>query len=169
MHVFVNAANARGYGSRAVAQLVLKSLAEAANGAHALEAWGPRSWGWTGVAGRHPLHVVPDGWRGKAFAELLWIPARIRRERHARLLSLADTSTPRCRVPHVLLVQQAYLAYQPSELDFELSPRARAKFMALSVYFQAGLAGVDHGGHEAAPGGPLAYSDIAHRCCADDA
>jgi glycosyltransferase involved in cell wall biosynthesis len=60
------------------------------------------------------------------------------------IFSLGDTGLPYAPVPQLLLVQQAYLAYAPSEWGFSPPPAFRAKMGLLTSYFRLGLDTVEH-------------------------
>ena len=55
------------------------------------------------------------------------------------MLSLSDTSAPCLGIPHALFVQQAFLAYPPSEWDFTLPWPFRAKMAIMAAYFRIGM------------------------------
>ena len=59
-----------------------------------------------------------------------------------RLFSTGDTSTIKPAKPHMLLVQQAYLAYPPSAFDFAMPAKFRMKLWAMAVYFRLGMSGI---------------------------
>ncbi len=133
MRVLVNAASLRGYGSGAVGRSILAAL-----GRHPdvrLFAYVPSEWS---PPPSVELRRVRAGVLGKLVAENVRLRARARREGDV-VFSLGDTSAPRIRLPHLLLVQQAYLAYPPSEWGFVPPPRFRAKLALITGYFRAGL------------------------------
>jgi glycosyltransferase involved in cell wall biosynthesis len=78
----------------------------------------------------------------KLVLEAFEIPRTLRKWGADRLFSLGDTSVPRCEVPHLLFVQQAYLAYAPEEWGFQVPRRLRVRMALMAGYFRAGLPGV---------------------------
>jgi glycosyltransferase involved in cell wall biosynthesis len=109
-------------------------------GAREFLIWVPHEWKLE--PGAFELRRTHPGLRAKATTEWLEIPRAIREGRVDHLLSLGDTSCPRPGVPHVLFVQQAFLAYSPAEWGFAPPLRMRAKAELMSQYFRAGRAGV---------------------------
>jgi glycosyltransferase involved in cell wall biosynthesis len=134
MRIAVNFGNAAGLGSREVALLSLKALQEVAPG-ESFEVWGPRE---IELRGDIRLHSTEGLWQ-KSIAELLAIPLTLRLRPADCLFSLGDTSTPAVSLPHLLLVQQAFLAYDTSLLDFPLSPLFRQKLCLMELYFKTTL------------------------------
>jgi len=135
-------ATLRGLGSASVGRHVLSEL-DVQGAAHAFEAWVPAEWPGdieTGLV-RSRLHRVQAGLGAKFFVENRTIRGAIRRGEVERLFSLGDTSLPWPGLPHLLLVQQAYLAYEPEDWGFQAPLVSRAKMAAMAAYFRAGLAG----------------------------
>lgn len=142
MRIALNAGTLRGAGSSAVGQALLRALAKNI-GPHRLFGLVPREW-------PLPSEVVEPAWLLKTDAGLgkkFWnesrmLPAILRMARCDVLLSLGDTSTPRPGVPHVLFVQQAFLAYPRAQWGFRPPARFAARMRAMALYFRAGLGGV---------------------------
>jgi len=132
----------RGLGSASVGQNILLELARQGE-AHAFEAWIPEEWPDAAVAGleRTQAHRVRAGVRAKFVDENLRIRRSIRRGQADRLFSLGDTSLPLPGLPHLLMVQQAYLAYERGDWGFRPPAPARAKMRLMATYFRAGLTG----------------------------
>lgn len=57
---------------------------------------------------------------------------------------MGDSGAPRPGVPHLLLVQQAFLVADDWELDFDLPVAFKWRLRAMRAYFGAGLAGATH-------------------------
>lgn len=68
----------------------------------------------------------------------------LRRWRADVLFSMGDTGMVRSPVPHLLLVQQAYLAYGPEERGFRLPWRWEFKMRAMEAYLRAAVPSVQH-------------------------
>lgn len=134
----------RGAGSAVVGRGVLDALLRSGT-RHELVAWLPSSWDWEPPS---PLDVsfkafrVREGLGSKVVTENVAIRRAIRTKGIDVLFSLGDTSLPWPGVPHLLLVQQAYLAYPPESWDFELPPAFRAKMALAALYFRACKPGV---------------------------
>lgn len=140
MKIAVNASTLRGLGSANVGRQVLAGLLEVGRD-HEFDLWIPREWDALGDLARNNanVHRVRSGGAAKFAVENLAIRTSLRRWSADRLLSLGDTSVPHCPVPHLLLVQMAYLAYAPDALDFPLPPPFRAKIALMEAYFRACL------------------------------
>ena len=138
MRIAVHAATLRGFGSGAVGRSILCALARVAR-EHQITAFVPACWGWRpGELGEH-VRLRPV--RAGGFAKLGFENVTLRRAlgSHDALLSLGDTSLVACPAPHLLLVQQAYLAVEPRTLDFPMPPAWAAKLRLVDTYFRAGL------------------------------
>lgn len=141
MRLAVHAGTLRGEGSSHVGRQLIQSLS-ATPASSDLLAWVPAEWDLKVTSsGRCELIGTRPGMARKLALECVEIPLRLARWKAEALLSLGDTSAVRPRVPHVLFVQQSYLAY-PGPLRFPLPPGFRAKLRLMSSYFAAGLAGV---------------------------
>lgn len=144
MRIALNMGNLRGFGSRQVGQGVLRSLADDAR--DELAVWVPRQWGWSAdeIGARHRLAQVNTGIVPKFIGDNISLRRHLLKEQPDCLFSLGDTSIIGCNVPHLLLVQQAYLAYRPDQWDFPLPKQMRAKMAVMSVYFRLCLPTVSH-------------------------
>lgn len=145
MRLALNLGNLRGFGSRQVGQGVLHGWI--GNGwDDSLTAWVPSSWDWPKghLGSAHRLNSVEAGLAGKFVADNLSIRRHLRAGDSQALFSLGDTSLPHCSVPHLLLVQQAYLAYPPDQWGFEPSGAFRVKMALMAAYFRAGLSTISH-------------------------
>jgi glycosyltransferase involved in cell wall biosynthesis len=80
-----------------------------------------------------PSKFVTDNWA---------IRAHLASQDTDAVFSLGDTSLIACKRPHLLLVQQAYLAYRPEDWGFEPRRGFRAKMALMAAYFRAGLPSV---------------------------
>ncbi len=141
MKIALNMATLRGAGSSAVGKGVLKHLCELAP-EHEFLAWTPDNWDLEELPGNCRHFAVAPGIGNKFATENLRIRQTLRREKVDALFSLGDTGPPFVSIPHVLLVQQAYLAYRPSEWGFQPPPAFRAKMKLAAYYFRLGLSGV---------------------------
>src|SRR5690554_6054171 len=141
MRIALNMANLRGQGSRQVGQGIHTGLLAA--GVDIAHCWIPEVWpdlpDFRGNVSRVRSGLLP-----KLLADNVSVRAHLRRLDAACLFSLGDTGTIAPPVPHLLLVQQAFLAYTSEDLDFPLTAAFRAKLTLMSKYFQAGLPGVTH-------------------------
>lgn len=139
MRIAIHAGTLRGAGSSNVGRALIAALQR--KDEHQFVTWVPKEWSLP----RSPLtrtHVTSSGIRSKFSLELAELPMRIRRGEWEVLLSLGDTSSPRVAVPHVLFVQQAYLAYSASAWGFRPNPSFGAKMHIMSAYFRMGLSNV---------------------------
>lgn len=136
MRVALNLSNLRGYGSRQVGRGIRKGLRAAS--VDVVHAWLPRG----EAEDAEPATQVRPGALAKVLADNLAVPRGLRAVGATHLFSLGDTGPVRPGVPHLLLVQQAFLTYALDELDFYVPPAFRAKIALLQAYFRAGLKGV---------------------------
>lgn len=141
MKVALNMATLRGAGSSAVGKGVLEHLCKLAP-EHQFLAWTPDDWELHEPATNCRIFSVPPGIGNKFATENLSIRQALRREKVDALFSLGDTGPPFVSIPHLLLVQQAYLAYRPNEWGFQPPPAFRAKMKLAAYYFRLGLRGV---------------------------
>lgn len=132
MKVLLSATALRGTGSMALGKAVTEALEERND--VELTSWVPRAWGLPAT------HAVSSGFASKIWHENVSI--RVDARRHDVLFSLGDTGTPVAAIPHLLLVQQAYLAYPQDEWGFDPSPRLAAKMRAITTYFSIARRGV---------------------------
>jgi glycosyltransferase involved in cell wall biosynthesis len=145
MRVILNMATLRSHGSAWVGQGVLAGLGRTATD-HQFLAFVPAQWDPALFAGYDHIQIQPvaNGWRGKLLAELKLIPAAFSSFKADRLFSLTNNGLLKSPVPHLLLVHQAYLAYQPAELRFPLPPRFRLKLRLLAWLFRLSMQSVHH-------------------------
>lgn len=143
MRIAIHAGTLRGSGSASVGRGTLRAMA-AAPREHELVAWVPRGWGMSPdqLGPLLELRHLGPGLRQKLAFESAALPRELRQLRANRLFSMGDTSTPRPKVPHLLLVQQAYLAYSPADWGFKPPRRFAARMTLMAAYFHAGLGGV---------------------------
>lgn len=136
MQIAVNLATLRGSGSGRVGQCVLSEMAKFGD---VFEAWIPAEWGWDSdyLGSNVELHQCRSGFVSKFITENMRIERRVNRGgRTDVLFSMGDTSLPRCRLPHLVMVQSAYLAYHPDEWDFDLPLAFRSKQKLIELYFR---------------------------------
>lgn len=143
MKIGLHMGTLRGFGSRWVGQCVLREITTART-EHHFEAWVPTSWLQDCPTLSFPAAttVCRPGLLQKFLVENVAIRRAIAAQRIERLFSLGDTSLPGCRVPHLLMVQQAYMTYALPELDFPLPAGFRFKLQLMAWYFQLGLPSV---------------------------
>lgn len=142
MKIALHLGTLRGFGSAVVGRSVLAALAAAPRD-HDLLAWVPAEWELPALPGVELRRTAPGIGHKLAF-ENLTLRRALRAWRADALFSLGDTSLPLCPVPHLLLVQQAFVAYPWSAFDFPLSRRFRARFALMGAYLRAGLPTVGH-------------------------
>ena len=136
MRLALNLCSLRGQGSRQVGRGVLAALPRVAPDLRGT-AWVPAEWepiGADGIA----VRTVRAGWVHKLFAENVPIRRALTHGMDA-LFSLGDTSVPRVHVPHLLMVQTAFLAYPRDEQDFPVPMQFRARNQLMDRYFALGL------------------------------
>jgi glycosyltransferase involved in cell wall biosynthesis len=145
MRIALNLGNLRGFGSRKVGQGVLAAWTEYHSHDH-LRAWVPSSWDRSVEAVDAGLRVetVASGLVSKFIADNVSIRRHLCSGRADCLFSLGDTSMIGCGVPHLLLVQQAHLAYAPDQWGYTPAPAFRAKMAFMAAYLRAGLPTVSH-------------------------
>lgn len=144
MRLGLHVGTLRGFGSGTVGRSIIESII-ALNETRNLKIWLPDSWSWRPSSSS--LHVqyetVGAGVAKKFILENLRIRESICRGRITKLFSLGDTSLPGGSIPHLLLVQQAYIAYQGHELDFPISKRFALKLRLIDEYFRLALPSID--------------------------
>ncbi|MCB9727451.1 MAG: glycosyltransferase [Deltaproteobacteria bacterium] len=140
----IHAGTLRGLGSAVVGKNLLLAMAGLDDGPELL-AWVPAEWGFdpTAGGGRLTVRTTRPGVAAKLVLESAALRRGLARFRADALLSLGDTSVPYCAIPHVLFVQQAYLAYAPAALDFPLPRRFRLKMRAMAAWLEVGLRTTD--------------------------
>lgn len=143
MRIALHLGTLRGKGSAVVGRSVLRAMA-AAGRDHDLLAWVPAEWELPDLGPRIALRTTAPGIGEKLRFENLTLRRALKRWGADALFSLGDTSLPACPVPHLLMVQQAYLAYDPSAFDFPMSRGFRLRFRLMSAYLRACLPTVRH-------------------------
>jgi glycosyltransferase involved in cell wall biosynthesis len=133
----------RGFGSGAVGRNVFRHLIGDAP-EHEFSAWVPDAaeWRCLGDIPNCRVNRVAAGVGSKFWTENVSIRSELSRGDYDALFSLGDTSLPESPVPHLLMVQQAYLAYAPEEWGFEVPRGFRLKLALMEKYFQAGVRSV---------------------------
>lgn len=124
---------------------IFKHLVDGATD-HEFTSWVPDASEWLtlGTSPGWRVHRIAAGVRSKFWTENVSIRRELSRGDYDALFSLGDTSLPACPVPHLLLVQQAYLAYTGDSWGFEPSRAFRAKMRLMAAYFRAGMPTVSH-------------------------
>jgi glycosyltransferase involved in cell wall biosynthesis len=129
----------RGAGTVAVGRSLADALMR--ESAEPLHFWLPRGWGLERLAKESDVVLeerVATGFQSKLLLENIAIRRAIRAGRIDRLFSVGDTSLPFCAVPHLLMVQQAFLAYPASEWGTD-DERLRRKMKLMNAYFRLGM------------------------------
>lgn len=145
MRVVLNMATLRSHGSAWVGQGILAGLGRIARD-HQFLAFVPAQWDIKPFTDDSHIQIqqVPDGWSGKVLAEAYLIPRALSRFDADRLFSLTNTSVFKSPVPHLLLVQQAYLVYNWEHLSSLLPRQFKVKLKLLTWLFQLSMKSVDH-------------------------
>lgn|GEM_PF-3246685 len=134
----------RGWGSGVVGRSLLNALLQR-SGDYEFVIWVPQEWRVDSSAGRRELgdnvrlRETRGGLLNKLVLENVEIRRALRRDNIDCLFSTGDTSLVACSRPHLLLVQQAYLAYPQSSWRFPVSPAFRRKMHLMSAYLRAAL------------------------------
>ena len=149
MRLAIHAGTLRGFGSGIVGRAILDGLRHV-EGVEELLALIPSEWPdeWPTAGGDSQgapltLHRLPAGLRAKFVGENITLRRLLKRFKADVLLSLTDTSLLACPVPHVLMVQQAFVAYGANRLDFALPKATTRRFKAMGLYLRLGLPKVD--------------------------
>lgn len=149
MRIAINMATARGAGSGQVGRNILREIV-AAGAEHEFLVWTPNSWGRDGqeLLDGHSTHCKLSPSRPGALAKLVRenvaMRLRVATWMADRLFTTVETSFVGCRVPNLVLVQQAYLAYDPADYGFVPPARLRAKLALNQTYFRANLPTATH-------------------------
>jgi glycosyltransferase involved in cell wall biosynthesis len=140
VRIAVHAGTLRGFGSKTIGRSLLPALFEAEDD-HEFIVWVPREWDWQRRDFGRRVEICPTapGLAAKFVLENVAIRRALRRHAVDALISLGDTSLPGCSRPHLLFVQQAYLAFHPSQLPFRASPALRARMRVMALYFRLAL------------------------------
>ncbi|MGB0590571.1 MAG: glycosyltransferase [Myxococcota bacterium] len=149
MRLAIHAGTLRGFGSGIVGRAILDGLRHA-EGVDALLALVPTEWPDEALTQAPDaqgtsltIHRLAPGFRAKLLGENLTLRRLLKAWKADALLSLTDTSLIGCPVPHVLMVQQAFVAYPPERITFALPTHTRRRFKAMSLYMRLGLRDVD--------------------------
>jgi len=144
VHFAVHVGTARGAGSGVVCRNILAWL-PVVGADHRFTFWAPEEWrarpDIVEAVGRSNVAVrwTRRGLKEKFIDENVRIRRFLHAERPDALFSAVDTTLPGCPVPHLLFVQQAYLAYRTDELGFALDRRTWARMRAMALYLRLGL------------------------------
>jgi glycosyltransferase involved in cell wall biosynthesis len=148
LKLMIHAGTARGFGSRAVCKGAINGLAKLAT-QHEIHAFIPEVW-WrdsdfdqSRLPGHMQCTAVKAGVRSKFALENIQLRQAIKRWPADVLFSMTDTSVPHIGTPHMLLVQQAYLAYHPDAYGFRLTPAWKVRFALMSAYLKQTLRTTD--------------------------
>lgn len=140
MKIGFNACTLRGQGSSLVGRGILEALGEARSVRGDI-AWVPQEWGGR-LGSTIRTRTSKAGWAQKFITENWEIRRATMSKRIDALFSMGDTGTPRPGVPHLLLVQTAFLARKISDLEFPVSKQRRLQMRLMDWYFATGIGGV---------------------------
>lgn len=140
MRLAINMSTLRGFGSATVGRQFLASLDS--HREHDYLAWVPDNWHLAPPQGGAVICQARPGLARKFLRETLSIPAAIGRWNGERLFSMGDTGSIAPRVPHLLLVHQAYLAYRPEQWGFIPPVGLRLKMGVMLAYLRSALRNV---------------------------
>lgn len=139
MKIAVNMGTLLGFGSGLVGRSLLEAFAVC--DAHTFEVWIPSAWGWSDKRFGHrlPLHICSPGIINKFWIENFHLRRQLHQGKFDCLFSVGDTSLINSPVPHLLMVQQAYLSYKPTAWDFAMPPGFRAHMWINGQYFRLNI------------------------------
>ena len=144
MKLVIHAGTLRGFGSGVVGRSLIEHIVHT-SGDHQVAASIPSCWTEAPQTGGRLKQV--ETLTAGALSKFSFENIRLRRLIHDfeadRLLSLTDTSLLKGPIPHALLVQQAYLAYDLKDLKDQLPSRFRKKLQMMNLYMELGLKHVD--------------------------
>jgi glycosyltransferase involved in cell wall biosynthesis len=141
MKLVINAATQRGYGSGFVARNIITHL-RLHKKSPVISSFVPQEWNdEAGQMGN--VTSVKAGSINKIFFENTQLRSSVNEKNIDALFSLGDTSLPFCKPPHLLMVQQAYLAYDSEDYGFKAPFSLTARFKMLEAYFRLGMSSVN--------------------------
>lgn len=134
IRIAINAGMLRGLGSAYVGQFLIDHIA--AQPDTEITAWVSSAWdSWApSSTAATTQSVQPALWR-KLVLDQITLRRELRAGSWDALLTLGDTGTVIKDFPHVLFVQQLYLAVNLRELEFSVPKSLRRRFVALQKYF----------------------------------
>ena len=136
MKIGFNASTLRGQGSSSVGMGVLNAFITFSN-QHEYKAWLPAGWQFNAKSGVQ-LNYCEPSLIAKLYTEHVGIMRAAKKGEIDRLFSLTDTSVPGCPVPHLLMIQQAYLTYPEKMWPRGARPAFLARMALMHAYFTAG-------------------------------
>ncbi len=142
MKIALNMATLRGAGSKTIGTQVLRAMCENYP-ENEYTLWHPDSWSRALIPDNCTAVSVASGAAAKFKTENLAMRHYLKSNRHEVLFSLGDTGMPYAPLPHLLMVQQAYLAYRPEDWGFVPGWKFRAKMRLITEYFRLGHSRVD--------------------------
>jgi glycosyltransferase involved in cell wall biosynthesis len=144
MKIALNMMAQRLHGAKFVGLGILRGFRTCGD-EHTYTAWLPDAWSAEDLVDlptRLTARRCAPGMQSKFRTENFVIRRALGEEAFDRLFSTGDTSTIRPGIPHMLLVQQAYLAYPQSAFDFPMPLKFRLKLWAMGAYFRSGMPAV---------------------------
>jgi len=140
--LLINAAALRGQGSAWLGAKLSLALCEAWE-PDPVQAWVPAAWppGRAELPNNLSLRPVAAGPAHKFWVDNVSVP-HCRAGKRRCILSFGDTGPVNPTGPHVLFVQQAFLAYPPRLWTSSIPWKLRAKFLLMEKYLAAGLRNV---------------------------
>lgn len=142
MRIAIYAGTLRGYGSGNVGRGFLSGLKAICSDSD-YEVWLPRDWRIDGERYSFKIHWVRSGILSKLYTENIRLRKQLKYNRFDSVISLTDTGMVGCHIPHLLFVQQAFLAYPPEKWPAELDQSLKIKFSWINAYFAAGINSVN--------------------------
>ena len=133
MNIGIQASTLCGFGSKSVGLGIIHGLSSI-DTSHLYHAWIPETWELSSIL-RTRLYPTRPGIFSKFITENIKIRSACFSSHLDCLFSLTDTSIPSCPVPHLLLVQQAYLAYSSNYWP-SLPSRFLNKIKLMQSYFE---------------------------------
>ena len=143
MKYALNMSNLRSLGTAVVGKNILAHMSSELPNIE-FHAWIPLTWRnmEEEIGTNISLHYCKPGMINKLLVDNLQVRSQISLGCFDRLFSVGDTSFPFCHVPQLLMIHSPYLAYPPSEWDFNLTSQLKIKYAILKKYLCLGLPSV---------------------------
>ena len=137
MKIGINIANLRGQGTSQVGKLLLDGFSSYPQ--HQFHIYAPKNW--TRYPDMHWKSARPS-LLNKLITDNIKVP--LASQNLDAIFTLGDTGSIFPFAPHLLMVQQPFLAKDPKQLDFKISKKFKLKLDLIHQYFKAGLRRVNH-------------------------
>lgn len=141
MKVAVHMGTLRGHGSSTVGRALLAEFAQEHDDKQ-FHVWIPQEWkneNSRTIGSTLKIETFKKGTVGKFFGENFTIRRTLVRNEFSVLFSLCDTSLVCAPIPHLLMIQQPYLAYGPEHRQFSMSKSFALKILLMEKYLHAVL------------------------------